>query len=105
MSVFSIGWVKVIAQLKKGKARKGYMTKMKMAKKKKKPEDDVGYEDASQVAQEEETDSGRPELLFGLMGGFGQATQSVTETGGSFDTSGSTAMISRVLSWPRRWGT
>ena len=91
---------KVIAQLKKGKAKKGYLTKFKSAGKKKAPlEDNVGYEDAEQVAQEEEIESSRPELLFGLMTGYGIANQKVTENAGSFDTSGSSIAVKGLLDY------
>lgn len=67
----------VIASLKKGKAKKGYKTKKRKGKKKKRMQES-SYEDASEVAQNENESSERPDLMFGLMGGFGSATQSVT---------------------------
>lgn len=87
---------KVIAQLKKGKARKGMKTKLRKTKKKKKMEE-VGYEDASEVAQTEtEPSSGRPDMQYGFMGGFGSATQEVE---GIANMSGSTMSFKGIFDY------
>lgn len=70
---------KVIALLRKGKAKKGYGTMARKAKKRKSKQSD--YESASEVAQSDDSSSSsseRPDLMFGVMGSFGSATQQVT---------------------------
>ncbi|MCB0378830.1 MAG: hypothetical protein KDD33_10080, partial [Bdellovibrionales bacterium] len=73
---------KVLAQLKKGKAQKGYTTRLRKGKKPKKKEEkqEDMYQDASQIANTEDyapADDTRPDLMFGLMAGYGMASQSV----------------------------
>ena len=73
----------VIAQLKKGRAKKGMLTIPKVAKKKRPRKEPI--ETASEVA-ETETENEPSNMKFGVLGAFGTATQNVT---GVADMSGS----------------
>ncbi len=78
---------KVIAQLGKGKAGKGMLTASYKSKSPRKTQPEA-TESASDVATTEGgSDEGKPNLLFGLMGSFGTATQNVANVA---DMSGST---------------
>jgi hypothetical protein len=86
---------KVIAQLKKGRAQKGMLSMSKGAKKK--ATDEMGYEDASEVAKPEvETNHEKSDMLFGVMGGFGSATQQVQ---GIADMAGSTLAVKGIIDY------
>lgn len=90
---------KVLAQLKKGKAQKGLVTKGKSGGARPQPKEDVGYEDASTMAQREEDNKGRPDLLFGILGAFGSAGQDVTTNGTTFNTTGSSMAVKGLLDY------
>ena len=92
---------KVLAQLKKGKAQKGFGTLAKSggSAPKKAPQDDVGYEDAATMAQREEDSGGRPDLLFGLLGAYGSASQDVTSSTTTFNTTGSSIAVKGLLDY------
>jgi len=90
---------KVLAQLKKGRAKKGLYTKLKASKRKKMVADEVGYEDAASIAQAEEDEAGRSELLFGLLGGYGMASQDVTTSGTTASTSGSSIAVKGLMDY------
>ena len=79
---------KAIAVIGKGKARKGYLTKAKAGKKKKRREDPIEepMEEASEVAQTDADDDVGSGMMLGIMGAFGTATQNVANVA---DMSGS----------------
>jgi hypothetical protein len=70
---------KVIAQLRKGKAAKRMLTKPRKGRKKKRRQAPMMMEEASEVAITEADERTEfPEMMFGLIGTYGQATQTVT---------------------------
>ena len=85
----------VIAKKGKGKVRKGYKTKLRKKKKKgKKPLEKM--EDASEVAEVDSDPADRSDMMFGIMGSFGTATQNVD---GIVDMSGSTTSVRAVFDY------
>ncbi len=91
---------KVIAQLRKGKAAKRMRTITRKGKKKRRRqrrEDPMEMENASDVAiTETEERSDFPEMMFGLVGTYGQVTQSVTNVA---DMSGSLLGVKGVFDY------
>ena len=88
---------KAVAQMKKGKVKKGYLTRPKKSKKKKrrrKTEEDM--DSATEVA-ETDTDNDEPsDIHLGLLGSFGTATQNVANVA---DMSGSTMGIKGIFDY------
>ncbi len=96
----------VIAQLKKGKAKKGMLTQARKGKMKKRRRS-YETEEASEVAETENYSSGGSDLKFGLMGAFGSASQTATinttsgaiTTSSTQDMSGSSMGVKAVLDY------
>lgn len=89
----------VIAQLGKGKAKKGYLTQVRGAgkKKSKKRRREEPMESAEEVAVvERDETSSRSDMMWGFLGGFGQASQNVTNV---VDSSGSSMAIKGIFDY------
>jgi hypothetical protein len=89
---------KVIAQLGKGKAAKGLISMPHSGGKKKSSPSIDDYEPASDIARDE-LSSGqkkKSDLRFGIMAGFGTATQNVTDVA---DMSGSTMAFKGLIDY------
>ena len=85
---------RVVGKIVKGKAKKGYRTKMK----KKKSMADSEYADGSVVS--EDSSSGRSDLMFGIMGGYGLASQTVNQgPAGSSEQSGSSLAVKGLVDY------
>lgn len=90
---------KAIAVLGKGKAKKGLLTRPKKSAKKKKRKKDLmeaPMEDASEVAEVDTGDDEGSDIMMGLLGAFGTATQNVTNVA---DMSGSTMGIKGIFDY------
>ncbi len=98
VTVRAIKGNKVVGQLRKGKAANKMLTKARKGKKKKqRTEDPMMMEDASEVAQTEQEDRGEfPEMMFGIVGSFGQVTQNVANVA---DMSGSLIGVKAVFDY------
>ena len=75
---------KVIAQLRKGKAKKRMLTRARKSRKKRRDQETM--EPAMEVAQADNDDNEPSDIMYGVLGAFGTATQNVK---GVADMSGS----------------
>ena len=84
----------VIAQLVKGKAKKGMLT-IAQKTKKKRPRNEP-MEEATEMAETETETSEHPDMMFGILGAFGSATQNVS---GVADMSGSSIGVKGIFDY------
>ncbi len=100
VTVRAIKGNKVIGQLRKGKAASRMLTKARNKgprKKQRRRDDPMMMEDASEVAQTEVLERSEfPEMMFGLVGTYGQATQNVANVA---DMSGSLLGVKAVFDY------
>lgn len=86
----------VVAQLKGGKARKGYRTRPKKGKKKKRRRKSEEMESATEVAETDTNNDEPSDMYIGILGAFGSATQNVANVA---DMSGSSLGIKGVFDY------
>lgn len=87
----------VIAQMGKGKAKKGMLTQLRKSKSRKRKKQEPMYEEASEVADyESDYKKEGSDLLVGLMGGFGSSTQNVQ---GKADMAGSSIAVKGIIDY------
>ena len=90
---------KALAKLSKGKAKKGYRTRVK--KSRPKPDtNDYAATSASDNIISEDSQSGRPDMLFGILGGYGLASQTIDQGNGNTSSqSGSSIAVKGILDY------
>ena len=89
---------KALAKLSRGKAKKGYRTRVKKSKPKPDTNDYAATSEAGNVISED-SQSSRPDMLFGLLGGYGIASQDVVQTAGTSSQSGSSIAVKGLIDY------
>lgn len=89
----------VLAIVSKGKAKKGYKTKIKKSKKQTEVADSGDSYNEGNVVSEDNAPT-KKDLLFGLLGGYGLASQSVNQgADGTSNQSGSSLAVKAIVDY------